>query len=196
MKIIIITLSITIFISSCDLFSTRTPEPPDNKRVNFQPPTSAQIVIDNLVLAITNKNSENFAQCLSDSISGIYKFVFVPSSEALINYQNLFNDWDKSDEIKVINSIIANLGEESPKITFANTGFEQLTPDSAIFVSPYILIIPHNLENIPEEFSGSLQFTIAPDNSQLWSIIRWIDYSNSDDSLRSSWSVLKAVLSN
>jgi len=184
-----------VLISGCDLFSTRIPESPDNNRIKFQPPTSAQIVIDNFILSITNKNVENFSQCLSDSNSGNYKFVFLPSTEASINYQNLFNDWEKSDEVKVMNSIFANLDDKSPKLSFSNTGFEQLTPDSAIFISAYTLIVPHSLDNIPKEFSGLLQFTIAHNNSQLWSIIRWIDYSN-NDSLHNSWSILKAFFYN
>ena len=62
MKTLGLLILCTIFLSGCDIFSTRTPENPLNAGGIFTPPTSASLVIENLlknaVQAIEAKNGQ------------------------------------------------------------------------------------------------------------------------------------------
>ncbi|MFH1052432.1 MAG: hypothetical protein V1779_16055 [bacterium] len=183
--------------AGCDLFSTRTPEPPDAGRSGFLPPTTATIVLTNFKNAIKEKNSENFLACLSDSTTGDQSYVYIPSTEAMAKFPGKFNDWNKNSEQRSYNSILAAIKEEQiPELIF-KTGFndfEILTSDSAVFYSDYYLLIPHSKEAVPTEFEGTIQFTINL-SKQRWSITRWIDISSLEDSAKYSWSILKANFS-
>lgn len=193
-KFIYISFSLFIILAGCDLFSTRTPEPPDTGRSGFLPPTTATIVLTNLINAVKEKNSENFLACLSDSTAGNLSYTFVPSTEALAKFPGKFNLWNKFSEQRSYNSILAALNQdEKPELTF-ETGtqdFEVLTSDSAVFYSDYYLKMPHIKDAVPAEFSGTVQFTLYL-VKQKWSISRWVDISSFEDSSKFSWSILKA----
>lgn len=194
---IYILFSISILLFGCDLFSTRTPEPPDTGRSGFLPPTTATNVLTNLVNSIKNKNSENFLACLSDSTTGHLAFSFIPSTEALAKFPGKFSAWSKLSEQRSFISILTSIKEDqTPSLTFEkNTDdFEILTSDSAIFYSNYHLLIPHSKESVPTVFDGTVQLTINLSN-QRWSITRWVDISSFEDSLKYSWSILKANFS-
>jgi hypothetical protein len=189
-------LLVIVFISACDFFSTRNPEDPDTGRTNFKPATSAQIAIDNFVISINEKNTENFLSCLSDTSFGGFIYYFNPSLEALTRFPELFTNWNKQSEGRTFNSIIAYLSEEKkPEFTLTNTNWEVILPDSAVYLATYSLYIPHNISTTPSKFEGSLQLTLRPNSSQLWSITRWIDVSAKNDSI-DSWSILKALFAN
>ncbi len=192
-KFIIILLFSLFFLNSCDVFSTRTPEKPNSSRSSYQPPTSANIVISNLISSIKEKNIENYISCFADSIQGSNKgFTFTPSSDAQSRFPNLFTNWSIDEEERTFLSMISNLKEnQSPNLVFTNDRFDILLSDSAVYSADYELYVPHNLNSIKENFSGTLFFTLIPSSNQLWSISNWIDISR-NDSLVDSWSILKA----
>ena len=123
--------------------------------------------------------------------------MFIPSSEALVKYPGKFNIWNKNSELRSFNSVLASIKDNnSPNLIFSKSlnEFEILTSDSAVFYSNYILHIPHSKETIPTEFEGTIQLTLNLYN-QRWSISKWIDISSMEDSLKFSWSILKASFS-
>ncbi len=192
-----ILFALSVLILGCDMFSTRTPEPPDAGRSGFLPPTTATIVLTNLINAIKEKNSENYLACLSDSTSGTLSFSFIPSTEALAKFPGKFTDWNKISEQRSYNSILASIKEDQQsELSFKTSveDFEILTGDSAVFFSDYYLLIPHNKEAVPTEFEGTVQFTLNLVN-QRWSISKWVDISSMEDSAKFSWSILKANFS-
>ena len=83
-----------------------------------------------------------------------------------------------------------------PELILTKNDFEILLPDSAIYYSDYTLTIPHTLEQIPKDFSGRFQFTLMPNKNQMWSIVRWIDVSVENETLKPTWSILKASFAN
>jgi hypothetical protein len=78
---------VILFISGCALFETRTPEPPTGGTGTFVPPTSPEIVIDNFIDCIRNKNVDNYISCFADS-----GFFFTPSSNAATAFPSFFDD--------------------------------------------------------------------------------------------------------
>lgn len=178
---------------ACELFTTRNPEEPDTGKGSFVPPTSPQLVIDNLLNSIKEKNPENYIACLSDSSSfGGSGFVFYPAADALARYPGLFNDWNLQSERRWLVSLFSiMLKETAPLLIFKKPSFEVITPDSAVYLADYTLTANHQTASLAKEFSGRLVFTITPRTNGLWSITRWTDSSLDTDSL-DSWSVMKA----
>lgn len=192
-----ILILLSIISTGCDVFSTRTPEPPDSGRSGFLPPTTASIVLTNFINSIKEKNSENFIACLSDTSTSNINFSFVPSSEALVKFPGKFNIWNKQSELRSFNSVLASIKDNNtPNLVFSKglNEYEILTSDSAVFYSNYVLHIPHSKDNIPTNFEGTIQLTLNLYN-QKWSISKWVDISSMEDSLKFSWSILKASFS-
>lgn len=193
MKYLIVILISLIF--SCSPFETRTPEEPDSGSSNFIPPTSPDIVISNLIESITSKNIENYALCFNSSqdAEDVY-FVFYPSSDAINKFPNIFSSWTIDDEKRYFLSVVSILPDNiKPQIMFNSPEFESITPDSAIYVTDYELIVPNN-ENFPENYYGHLQFTLVPESNSYWRIKRWIDTMNSKSDTSQTWSTLKAFM--
>jgi hypothetical protein len=76
-----------LFISGCGLFETRTPEYPDTDGGTFIPPTSPDIVIDNFVECIKNKNIDNYISCFVET-----GYSFIPSSNASATFPSFFDN--------------------------------------------------------------------------------------------------------
>jgi len=86
-KIIFIITS--IFISSCDLFTTRDAQPPEKPRSDYQTAFTPEILISNFINSLRDKDTENYLSCLSDPAFTDKIFAFLPSSEALAQFPAL-----------------------------------------------------------------------------------------------------------
>ena len=196
MKTNLVILSLTIisllfFLNSCSLFETRKPESPEGERGNFVPPTTPEIVIDNLIEAVTNKNVNDYTACFLQN-----GYVFIASSEAMSKFPSIFDVWSVNDERKYLLSLSTALGtNELINISFATKEFATISADSAILITNYTLNC--NLLNLsyPSTYEGNAIFTIIPTQGGLWAISRWQDFS-SKDLVEESWSNFKAYLNN
>ncbi len=185
----------TLILCGCQ---TRTPEDPTAARGSFTPPTSASVVIDNFRNAVIEKNTENFMLCLADAPSrSNYPYVFEPSSEVGSRFSTLFNSWSTQKERQAFLSFVSRLAsEERPILEYLSSNVAFTSPDSIVFVSDYTLTAPIIVTGIPTTLTGTMIFTITPEPSGLWSISRWSDSKRAADTSESTWSVLKAQLSN
>lgn len=180
----------------CELFVTRAPEEPETKKSSYQPPTSPSITITNFINSIIEKNPDNYLSCFYNENSELTKFSFIPSNEVRTTYAALFQDWNIQNERIYFYSLMNKLPlDVKPEVKIETVPFDILTPDSAIFNTNYYLFFNHSIENYPKVFSGNLQFTIIPNKSGLWSILRWIDNKNEKDT-NFTWSLLKVRFSN
>lgn len=187
-----------IFTTSCNLFNTRTPEEPTVSRGIFVPPTKPEYVIDNFKNSIRQKVADNFLACLidynqSDVVPTIYQFV--PSAEANAKYQDIFKNWDKNKERTAFIALISILPDSVVPRLEITGDFTIKISDSAVYSGSYFLEFQHNNQDQPKRFSGSLQFTMFPQNGR-WAIQRWIDASITNDTVNTTWSILKALNSN
>jgi hypothetical protein len=197
MKIILFILSLYLIIA-CDALTTRDPEEPNAGRSSFIPPTSPQIVIDNLTNAILEKNQENYISCFTDSVPYEQKsFVFVPTAESNSKYPNLFNGWDLNRERQYFVSLVSSIPEETiPLIYFENSTFNVLSPDSAVYITNYYINANHSATNVADIFSGRMSLSIFADNNGLWAIGAWYDFRRENDTIDVAWSNLKALFGN
>lgn len=179
-------------LSSC--FATRTPEPPDLSRSIFTPPTSPQIVIENLRASVRDKLAENYVLCLMPN-EGNQTFVFEPSADASGRFSSIFSQWNIARERQAFLTMIAPLGaSQNPQLILTNNRFDAILPDSALYVADYILRPNITIQGLPPEFAGRMLLTLRIRPTGFWAVSRWIDQQSV--STAATWSILKARLVN
>ncbi len=177
--------------------ATRTPEEPTGNRGTYEPPTSPQIVIENFRYAVIEKNMQNFMLCLADPSRSRVPFIFEPSAEAGARFQAIFQSWSLDKERQAFLSVIARLPTDvTLGLEFSNGSVAFSSPDSLVWVGDYRLSTKLDLAGVPNVLTGTMVLSIRPEVSGLWSITRWRDARRTGDTLESTWSVLKAQLSN
>ncbi len=190
-KYILVFFALVLLFKGCGIFETRDPQDPQNIRSTFIPPTTSDIVIDNLTFAIQEKNSENYNKCLSSE-----NFKFVPDSKTQQQYPEIFKGWNKQAEKRYLDNMIASQeGGSSTAILFLdNERLTQLSSDSASFQADYIFAFQHNKANIPKSSKGRLSLLLATDDDALFYIRSWEDFRQNDTDF--TWSEFKANFSN
>ena len=178
--------------------TTRTPQEPTGSRGTYSPPTTPGTVLENFRNAITEKNTENLMLTLADVNSrSRYAYVFEPSAEAMARYQSLFSTWSVDKERQSFLSLLARLPtDQFPQLSLPSVTINYSSPDSTVYVANYELRVNHNMVTVPTLLTGTMVLTITPESSGLWSISRWRDARLPSDTVESTWSVLKAALTN
>jgi hypothetical protein len=189
--LLIIGLSLTL--AACGILETRTPQPPAQTSSTFVPATSPSIVLDNLINAVRERNTDNYIRCLVDSNFSDKKFSFVPTQQAQAKYAIKFNSWSVSSE----RGYFENLKSQTPStattlLFFSSQQFVSVQSDSALFTGAYDLVFQHDLSGVLQEAKGTLQFYMATDRNKLWMIYRWVDLQTGSDF---SWSEMKGRFS-
>ncbi len=188
LHIVLYTACLLSFIS-CDIFEPRTPEEPTAARGNFIPPTEPEIVIDNFVNAIDERNSQHYIQCFIDPLTSEKQFKFIPTQSALSQF-GVFDGWTVQDERNYFENLISNIPENAAfNLNLFDGGFEGQTSNEATYTAAYRLTAEHTNDGYPHFiFEGTLRFEMITDQSNNWVIHTWADLS--DDETR-SWSELK-----
>ena len=189
--LLILTLfSVLGLFDSCGIFDTRTPQSPTNTRSTYIPPTTPDIVLQNLVSSISEKNSANYVKCL---YPGFYQYV--PDSKSLANYGVIFANWNINSEKFYLDNLIAQSDQNaSSNLFLSQTVTSQLSSDSAVTTSDYIIVFQHNRANIPKSAVGNFRITMRTDANSYFYITKWEDFRNNDTDF--TWSALKANFSN
>jgi hypothetical protein len=190
-KIYIAILILAVFAGGgCDFLSTRNPEAPETNNSGFVPPTSSDIVITNLVRAVSDLNVDDYIACFNED-----DFTFEPAAEEYLQYQSIFSEWDLLSEKSYFNALISekqDAGES--KLTISELEKELIAGDSTVISAKY----NWKIENIGIDstgYSGELRWTMIRDESGLWSIKKWSDYRIENESNDDTWSLIKAVFS-
>jgi hypothetical protein len=188
-KIFLIILAL-LPLTSCDLFTTRDAENPDQTRSNFQPPVEPAIVIENLKNSLTDKNVQNYIACFVDTIFADQSYNFSPSSEALSIYHIFTQGWGLNEERRYFSSVINRVPVDFPiSLTLSNENYSSLSGDSLVYSATYSLNLPVSSgDPVPQNYAGNLQFTMLRDSRSEWVIYFWKDTKSET---LPSWSELK-----
>lgn len=182
-------LVITIVFGGCGIFDTREPEPPETIRSTYYPPTSADIVIDNIAYSIQEKNSENYSKSISEM-----SYQYTPDSKSLLLYKQIFSSWNQQSEKNYLDNLIAATSHSSSSVLFLdNERLTQINSDSALFQADYIFVFQHSRVNVPKSARGNLNITLATDNNDLFYVRKWEDFRQNDTDF--TWSEFKANFS-
>ncbi len=177
-----------LLFAGCDLFSTRTAQPPTQSRSNFQQAVTPDIVIENLVNSLQDKNVNNYIACLCNSAYTKKTFTFSASSPAVSQYP-AFADWTEKNEEQYFNNLIVKVSSDLQiTLSLSNEAYNPLG-DSAIFTASYTLYVPTQDQTIPQEYQGTLSFSMIRDSRSIWCIYNWQDAKGSSN--LPTWSDLK-----
>lgn len=190
MNKVVLILIIPIFFTSCDLFTTREAESPDQSRSNFQPAVEPSIVIENLINSFSDKNIQNYIACFADTIFSEKSFNFSATSEALSLYQIFLQGWGLSEEKRYFGSIVNKVSPDFPiSLGLSDENTSNLSGDSLIYSASYIINLPVPVgDPFPQTYAGSLQFNMLRDLRGEYVIYFWKDIKSGSSP---SWSELK-----
>lgn len=173
-------------------FATREAEPPTEGRTSWQFPTDPVIVLENMKVAIREKNVENYMKCLVDSVN---LFRFVPDQFEASNHIGIFERWNLTHEQSYINKAFTSIPDDSLRSLRFSSLQRSEFPDSALIRADYVLELNHILKiDFPKLAQGRVDFWFVQRNGY-WVIRRWIDFETKLDSTATripSWSTLKA----
>lgn len=188
---IVIALSLAVIVSCKNPFATREPEPPTEGRSSWQYPESPEIVLQNMAVAIKEKNVENYLKCLVDSSK---LFQFTPDQYEAANNPGIFEQWTLAHEQSYINKAFSSIPDDSIRsLSFVNN---PPTPflDSWLIQASYTLRLHHTLDkSYPKQVKGNVDLWFILRNGY-WVINKWIDYTIIDTTANRipSWSTIKA----
>ena len=185
-----------VAISGCDIFNTRDAEKPTQPRSDFEPAATVDILVQNLINSLKDKDVTNYMTCLSDTSFTDKKFLFVPSSEAASTYPTLM-DWDKRNEEQYFTNMSVKVNPNSQIVLTLKPISSNNFGDSTFYTATYSLNLPFvnsNSEIIPVIYEGTLTFKMVRDSRSVWSIYYWQDIKTTSSNL--SWSDLKGSLAN
>jgi len=188
MKYFYITLffvSLWLTIQCNNPFATREPEPPTGDRSSWQQPTTPEIVVENLKLAIIEGNLANYMKCLVDTNS---RFKFIPDELVRVNNPGVFEYWGLSSEQEYISKVFSATTDSS-KMALMNPTQVPDYQDSVFLKIEYELELHHNLdESFPKSAKGEAEFWLNRSSGQYY-ITQWTDFGTANTP---SWSSIKA----
>jgi len=193
LKKIKILLLLSLFFNGCGLFGLRDAEIPTEPRSNFTPPTTPDIVLANLQSSITDKDINNYLQCIVDTSLTSKKFVYIADISSQIQYP-IFKNWDISYEKNYFYNLLSLTNLQSTSLLFYTNVNTVTYSDSAIYDMDYLLRFDHQKTSVAKTLSGKLRFVMVINSKNLWAISGWIDIKGVDTD--TTWSVLKANFSN
>lgn len=180
-------------LSGCTLFSTREPEDPITNRSAHQVPTSPDIVVQNFITAIREKNSANYTSCFTgdSTADNPTRYRFQPSVDAQSIYPSLFASWSAESEQRYFSSLLLDIAEASvPSIELTASASTTVEPSSSMYTFDYIFI--------PQEktYRGKMRLTVVRLANGNWAIQEWIDEPLPAQQNDQTWSFLKATYGN
>ncbi len=195
-------VTLLLIVTGCDLFSTRTPDPPQaGTTFIWTSATTISNLLDNFKGALEVVDAANFARTMiaaTDSLSGggngVYQFV--PRSGV---DKTQFNGWNVQSEQSALTKLRSVLPKD-PRITviLSNLQINQSNATSGTVDASYSLLLPVDQSSgIPASVSGSLHFQVelvtTEQSTKEWRILTWTDVAATQVG-ESSWTDLKLKL--
>ena len=187
-----------VMLTSCDVFPTRTPEPPLNSNTNYSPASSYSVVLENFTKSVNYADYNNYSKCFASRTNGnVSEFEFLPSGSISGIYPSVFVAWGLNAESRNFKSIISALKPETkPVVVISNTKIDNYSIDSVVVSGEYSLSIELKERVGVSFYSGTIYLNMYRENDGLWYINKWIDIDTKNDSIAQSWSLLKANFAN
>jgi hypothetical protein len=177
---------------SCDLFTTREPEPPTGSSSGGrQFPRDPQTVMDNFVDAVGRRSSVDYMNIFSTDEGDSAKFEFVPDPESVRSFPGRFDSWDLKQEERFSATLFAAATTPLDSISYLDIVIDRETVigDSAQTSAQYDLRIGHLRAGAPRQMSGRMDIEMVKGDDGGWTVRRWVDVRLAGSSC---WSDLKA----
>jgi len=187
MKFILIVL-LLVPLASCDVFSTRDPEPPDlGSQFIWTPASTPELLLENFKGTIENLDASDYVRCFvseqdSSETAGHLVYSFVPRSGLDAGGQSIFQVWTASSEQSFMTKLRTSL-IKNPRatVTFTKPAIDQSINSATISVDYSILLPVESGSSLPASVVGSLHFQLEAVTTEQatreWRIITWTDFA-------------------
>jgi hypothetical protein len=186
-SLFVLLFALSFLLSSCGIFTPRTPETPVGTSGTWLQPDTPDRVMENIKNAIAEKNVQNYVRSLASNLT------FQPTLEAQAKQSVIWTRWTTTEEEAYFSRL------QSASTTFSGHSLQLLDITQTIIdnthnqvQASYILRLPHSRtdEGIATEFRGRLVWIMAQGSDGLWRLHQWLDQSTEG---KPSWSDLKAA---
>lgn len=193
-KFLIILICITYFHCT-NPFTTRDPEKPDSGSQVYDSATEPKIVLDNLIMAIEEKNVNEYKKIfISNNSAHIFKFEPEPS----LNTENFFMGWTPQDEESYFNNLVSASSGNFPILNLAfNVSDYSFTPlisgseNDSVRTNSMQYVFTVNPGDSTRVFTGNAEFKLfRSEEDQFWYIYYWQDNAI-DQKYIETWTNLK-----
>jgi hypothetical protein len=182
---------LALVVSSCDLFSTRTPSAPDlGSTFIWTPAATPNYLLENFKGTIVVLDATNYTKCFispkDSSVTGDKPvFTFTPRPGLDAGTRIVFENWNIQSEQNFMTNLKSSL-VANPKltVTFSNTNINQLNSNSADITSDYLVLLPvQSNSSTPSSVSGSMILHVVlvttEEATKEWRIASWSDFAQS-----------------
>jgi hypothetical protein len=173
----------------CNIFETRTPEPPSQSSSSYVPATEPSLVFTNMTNSFRDLNSLNYLKSFADSSTSGRGFSFEPTPAARVKYGGSFLFWNRQSEQQYFENLRSKIPTGSTATLVLSLTAQSVQSDSAQYEGTYTITAPHSVASVPKQAAGKVQFLLVADRSRNWVIWRWIDVPTGTSSF--TWSDLK-----
>lgn len=172
----------TFFLVAC--FNTRDVEPPATGSSDWVSPTDYTILLNNLKLSISQKNTQNYLRCFNDD-----SLRFVPATTTRSGNEILWDSWNIADELTWFDNVINKLAIVNGNyLELEQVDLQSFSTDSVKYIGNYTMQLNHSDTTLTTHFRGQVEFVCKVNEYNEWEIHRWSDFETAPDS---SWSSLK-----
>jgi hypothetical protein len=202
-------VSILLMLSACDIFSTRTPEPPQNSNTFiWTPATTVETLVANFVGTLTALDPSNYTRCFiasTDSTgSGAKAFTFKPRTGLDPASQSIFTNWTVDGPTESERAWLAKLAGLLPNNSQLSVSLGLNTPiensnTTASLTTSYIVAVPQSSGSVVADtargsFEMQFQLVTTEQGTKEWRIVSWSDFPPSSGTSE-TWTDLKVKLS-
>ncbi len=186
---------IIIVITYCtNPFSTRNPERPDSGSQVYENTTEPKIVLDNLIMAIKEKNVNEYKKVFA-SENTEHSFIFEPEPSLL---ENFFNKWTVQDEESYFNNLVSSSSGNYPILNLSfNVSQYSFTPivsgseSDSVRTNNMQYFLTVNPGDSTSIYRGNTEFKLFRSKiDQFWYIYHWKDNAI-DNKYNETWTNLK-----
>jgi len=195
MKCSISILLLFLLLSGCDLFSPREPEPPldTSDPYAWKPPTSPEIVLENLSNSFPAHKPNYFLDVLSHDPAGSAAFIFLPDPGVASSQPGVFTVWGYTEEESFVAKLFQALNSEG--LQRLSWELDQLSPidDHYEISADYRISLSYsaNETQLPALLGGQAILTLIQNTDLLYEVSKWQDLKS--DTL-SCWTDLKTLV--
>jgi hypothetical protein len=181
----------SVLVCGCGLFEPRTPEPPGGGGT-WVPPTTPEIVLENMINSMDQKVIGNYVQNLTADTGS--PFVFHPdpsdSFDLSSTFAGVYDNWTRDTERIVTQTIFDEAASLDLTFTKRDTTV-YIGVNECVLYYKYWLQITSKL-GTTEFFRGLVEYHLRREGSY-WYICMWIDKRDPDFSGLRTWGNLKGT---
>ncbi|MBN2789039.1 MAG: hypothetical protein JXR69_02470 [Candidatus Delongbacteria bacterium] len=186
-KYLITLLSLFIFVSCSDIFSTRDPEEPYTDGDSYIS-ESVSGLLTNMKTSLLSLDKNFYESLLIDSLTTEYTYTFISNSQD-ISEQDIFNDWGIDNEKIFINNLKTS-GSNFTDIDLSLNDSYNEAEDSLNIELDYSMNFTDS-SSVTTQVIGSFTLKIIKVDGHFWYIKNWIDENFDLSTGQKSFSKLK-----